>query len=229
MTDRQISSSTIRARGRASVQSHRVNTSRTSIRPSHPSRPSASSRLSANSLRESRAGTLRTSTSLRERLSRRLDRHTSREDTFTEIGDEEGNDEAVEQLAAPEKDGRVTVFPERVSLPPPALPHKPRRDGVHCKDVVCISPTSPTGTFDYTQMEKVEPRQMESSVWVEQSPHLGHRSPSWRKRQSVMSYVSTGNWDERARKRWLYAVLVGAGVVLILIAGLLGGLLSRRG
>ena len=165
---------------------------------------------------------------MRERLSRRLERHTSREDTFTELGDGSGDDEPVERLATLEQSGGVTVFPERMSLPPPPLPDKPRRDGLYCKDVVCLSPASHTPLFDYSQMEKAAPRQAESTAWAEQSPHLGHRSPNWRKRQSVVSYIATGEWDEKAKQRWLYAVLIGAGVVLILIVGLLAGLLSRR-
>jgi hypothetical protein len=53
---------------------------------------------------------------------------------------------------------------------------------------------APTATLNHHLFRAWE------SAWTEQSPHLGHRSPGWRQRQSIMSYHSTGNWDRHARK-----------------------------
>ncbi|OCF33749.1 hypothetical protein I316_04461 [Kwoniella heveanensis BCC8398] len=71
-----------------------------------------------------------------------------------------------------------------------------------------------------------------------QSPHLGHRSPGWRNRQSVLSYISANGWQEdpvydresvRRRKwRWKVGLGVGSGLMVILIIGLLVGLLVKR-
>ncbi|WWD08282.1 hypothetical protein V865_006393 [Kwoniella europaea PYCC6329] len=61
-----------------------------------------------------------------------------------------------------------------------------------------------------------------------QSPHLGHRSPNWRNRQSVISYIETGVWEEKPKNRFKILIGVGAGMVVVLIVGLLVGLLVKR-
>nr|XP_018999077.1 uncharacterized protein I203_08392 [Kwoniella mangroviensis CBS 8507]OCF62538.1 hypothetical protein I203_08392 [Kwoniella mangroviensis CBS 8507] len=61
-----------------------------------------------------------------------------------------------------------------------------------------------------------------------QSPHLGHRSPNWRNRQSVISYIETGVWEEKPKNRFKTFIGVGAGLVVVLIVGLLVGLLMKR-
>lgn len=63
---------------------------------------------------------------------------------------------------------------------------------------------------------------------LQQSPHLGHREPGWKNRQSMMSYLSTGKWNYKEKKRWMWAVGTGASIMVIVIIGLLAGLLSRR-
>jgi len=123
--------------------------------------------------------------------------------------------------------GIITVFPERVSLPPP-LPPKRKSEGLGCTDIMCISPEPKP--FDYSTLEKgmqVADRPV-TPEWGGQSPHLGHRSPGCKNRRSVVRHLSTGVWDDNARKRWVWSVLTGAALVLVVLAGLLGGLLSRR-
>ncbi|WVQ98362.1 hypothetical protein IAU59_005485 [Kwoniella sp. CBS 9459] len=71
-----------------------------------------------------------------------------------------------------------------------------------------------------------------------QSPHLGHRSPNWRSRQSVLSYISANGWQDdpvhdresvrRKKWRWKVGLGVGSGLIVILIIGLLVGLLVKR-
>ncbi|WWC59796.1 uncharacterized protein I303_102358 [Kwoniella dejecticola CBS 10117] len=61
-----------------------------------------------------------------------------------------------------------------------------------------------------------------------QSPHLGHRSPDWRNRQSVISYLETGVWEEKPKNRFRLWVALAAGLVVLLIVGLLVGLLVKR-
>ncbi|WVQ77600.1 hypothetical protein IAR50_007288 [Cryptococcus sp. DSM 104548] len=69
-----------------------------------------------------------------------------------------------------------------------------------------------------------------------QSPHIGHRSPSWRHRQSVLSTLSTGpawqpvvTWREWAQGKKKFIVLgaVGAVVLVVVIAGVAGGLAGK--
>ncbi|EIW70973.1 hypothetical protein TREMEDRAFT_59908 [Tremella mesenterica DSM 1558] len=68
----------------------------------------------------------------------------------------------------------------------------------------------------------------EKLQYIPQSPHLGHRSPGWRNRQSILSYMTTGNWDEKKRKKWRIGLMVLSVIGVILIVGLLAGLLSKR-
>lgn len=144
----------------------------------------------------------------------------------------------------PEDVGGVIVFKEkRASLPPP-VPEKPRRLG-KCRDVTYVDPLDPVDRVDYGELEKGYEKDRRNfgengergaerlgeggdGGWVEQSPHLGHRSPGWKTRQSVMSQLSTGVWSVRAKRRWVRSVGIGAGVLVIVIVGLLAGLLSRR-
>lgn len=176
-----------------------------------------------------KAGTPRTSRSFRQRLSRRVGRNESREDLFTEL--DERSQENI-QVDMPEHVGEIMVFPEkRASIPPP-LPEKPGKMG-KCRDITYVEPLEPVSPVDYSRIEKG--RQVggssaaeEEAGWVEQSPHLGHRSPGWRKRQSVLSYMSTGVWSYRAKRRWMWSISIGAGIVVVMIIGLLAGLLSRR-
>ncbi|WWD21778.1 hypothetical protein CI109_106265 [Kwoniella shandongensis] len=118
---------------------------------------------------------------------------------------------------------------------------------IDCTTVVCLSPTSPTPflsqhldpekgfsdsqhwrTSTQHQEGQSKPDEGETKKWYPQSPHLGHRSPNWRNRQSVVSYLSTGVWDERARRKWWIVIGIGAGIVVVVIVGLLAGLLSRH-
>ncbi|WWC86588.1 uncharacterized protein L201_001465 [Kwoniella dendrophila CBS 6074] len=69
----------------------------------------------------------------------------------------------------------------------------------------------------------------EVSRYYPQSPHLGHRSPNWRNRQSVLSYIETGQWENDKQKRNLmFKIVLIGGLIVILIIGLLVGLLTRR-
>lgn len=220
-----------------------------SSKPSRPPRSKSSSRASRYS---SRAGTPRTSLSLRQRFSRRLKRNQSKEDVFTELGsDENVRDMDDPTLFPPQNaEGEVLVFPEDA----PPVPPKERRSilmrnghrarksvrlsvddvkhgvgliPVTCTTVVCVSPSLSTlpRSSNATDLEKGEPIET-PEPWT-QSPHLGHRSPEWRKRQSVLTYISTGRWNGRARS-WYIAVGIGAGLIVIVILGLLVGLLTRN-
>ncbi|WVQ80109.1 hypothetical protein IAT38_002210 [Cryptococcus sp. DSM 104549] len=135
-----------------------------------------------------------------------------------------------------------------------------------CTSPRCISPSSPTPLLSHLAHDPEKglrhpqpgdspdgsPTSSHASLShsalgakrYEQSPHLGHRSPDWRNRQSVLSYVSTKVWDPavgpgatvwggkgpggRMRRKVLVLGL-GAVVLVILIVGLLAGLLSKRG
>ena len=138
----------------------------------------------------------------------------------------------------------VIVFPERLSRPPPPPPEKDVP--LSCTTVMCIEP-SPTSLGGMSTGDKghdvekatrgVSTRQHASvrseaevrqSLHHRQSPHLGHRSPNWRNRQSVLSYISTGTWDDGARRRWWIAIAAGCLIIVVLLVGLLAGLLARR-
>ncbi|WVF69474.1 hypothetical protein IAT40_004251 [Kwoniella sp. CBS 6097] len=88
--------------------------------------------------------------------------------------------------------------------------------------------------------EKLPRYDSKGRPYYPQSPHLGHRSPNWRNRQSVLSYISANGWqddsvydrdrDSVRRKKWRWKVGLGAGsgLLIILIIGLLVGLLVKR-
>ena len=132
----------------------------------------------------------------------------------------------------------IVIFPERREKPPPI----PEKDiGLSCTQVVCLEPSSPTPLLNFPlDLGEADPEKGELRRWATaatsaqaeqyhpQSPHLGHRSPNWRNRQSVVSHLSTGQWDKLARRRWWIAVGVGLGVLVILIVALLAALLTRR-
>ncbi|ORY30216.1 hypothetical protein BCR39DRAFT_530002 [Naematelia encephala] len=195
----------------------------------------------------------RTSYSLRQRLSRRIRRTHSREDAFTEIlSDHEGADDdeddpnlfpaetLVDRMSIDDSTGRggvvtLSEIPSRSPSPPPLPPKdtpiiaafgRLRRTTVfHVRGTTAFHFLTPAGPNHepYVDLEKAQPR-----VPQAQSPHIGHHSPDWRKRRSVVSYITTGQWSVNAKKRWGVAVGVGAGIMLILIVGLLAGLLARR-
>ncbi|ODN85087.1 hypothetical protein L202_00914 [Cryptococcus amylolentus CBS 6039] len=118
----------------------------------------------------------------------------------------------------------------------------------------CLTPTSPTPLL--SDMEKGLGGEQDgssanssSTVEVEpekyhQSPHLGHRSPSWRHRQSILSTLSTGpawtpvlSWREwwtaqgdvkgKKKRRFLVLGAVGAVVLVGVVAGVAGGVAGR--
>ncbi|ODO03660.1 hypothetical protein L198_02511 [Cryptococcus wingfieldii CBS 7118] len=77
-----------------------------------------------------------------------------------------------------------------------------------------------------------------------QSPHLGHRSPTWRHRQSILSTLSTGpawtpvlSWREwwtaqggskgKRKRRFLMLGAVGAVVLVGVVGGVAGGVAGR--
>jgi hypothetical protein len=133
-------------------------------------------------------------------------------------------------------DTGVTVFREKRATMPPPVPEKPSKMA-QCRHDTCVSPLDHVSPVDYSELEKGDliqvakaERNVEGTALgrVEQSPHLGHRSPGWQKRQSVISYISTGRWSQHEKRRWIWSVTVGAGIVVIVIIGLLAGLLSRR-
>ena len=62
----------------------------------------------------------------------------------------------------------------------------------------------------------------------QQSPHLGHRSPSWRRRRSLVDYLESGVWDEKVKRRWWIGIGVASGIVLIVIVGVLAALLAKK-
>ncbi|KAK4685219.1 hypothetical protein P7C73_g4935, partial [Tremellales sp. Uapishka_1] len=166
-----------------------------------------------------------TSLSLRKRLSRKLQRTRSREDIFTELDSDDDDPnlfpvESTHGHGVVEKGGKgeeegVVVFPEikstkRDILPPPTPP-KPL---AFCTMTPISAPASPIEEKPYARPP--------------QSPHLGHRSPNQRNRLSVMSRLTQGSWNDRTRKKFRVAMAVGVIVVVILVTGLLGGLLSHK-
>ncbi|WWD00927.1 hypothetical protein V866_007865 [Kwoniella sp. B9012] len=118
--------------------------------------------------------------------------------------------------------------------PTPLLPHPDPTYHTHTRsshydhpqansDTNYLSPNSDTEGYD--------PEKGEGDVvfrYSPQSPHLGHRSPNWRNRQSVISYIETGVWEEKPKNRFKIFIGVGAGMVVVLIVGLLVGLLVKR-
>ncbi|WVW78087.1 hypothetical protein I302_100038 [Kwoniella bestiolae CBS 10118] len=111
------------------------------------------------------------------------------------------------------------------SSPTPLLPHP---------DLTTFQRTPTHGQYTYDQAQGqaeagYDPEKGEVVLrYSPQSPHLGHRSPNWRNRQSVISYIETGVWEKKPKNRFKVWMGVGAGVVVLLIVGLLVGLLVRR-
>ncbi|KAK8847688.1 hypothetical protein IAR55_005547 [Kwoniella newhampshirensis] len=124
---------------------------------------------------------------------------------------------------------------------------------VSCTTIICLSSTSPTdpsydlekGIYDDIRNQHQWPNDNDQAgrggkkadltsqgriieKYTPQSPHLGHRSPNWRNRQSVLSYLSAGVWVNRAKRRWWLVISIGVGIVMLVIVGLLAGLLSRH-
>ena len=144
-------------------------------------------------------------------------------------------------ISLPPKDGQIVVFPERRMKP---LPPLEKDAGLSCANIVCLEPSSPTHLLHFPldlgekerDVEKGETSKERSGDETEagaadfhpQSPHLGHRGPHWKNRQSIHSHLSTGHWEKMARRRWWIALGFGAGLLVILIIGLLAGLLTRR-
>ncbi|WRT64477.1 uncharacterized protein IL334_001409 [Kwoniella shivajii] len=140
----------------------------------------------------------------------------------------------------------VIVFPEeQVLKPSPSLP--PKDSTLYCIGSTrfnsCFSPTSPTPLLSVPlpspsstpskTREEIEKRIEQGEVVMRytrspQSPHLGHRSPDYRSRQSVISYLETGVWEEKPKNRWRWSIIILSSLVVLLIIGLLVGLLIRR-
>lgn len=93
----------------------------------------------------------------------------------------------------------------------------------------CTPSHSPTGHSHERNVDGSNADHYHDTAALRRSPHLGHRSPGWRKRQSVVSYLSTGVWDKRAKRKWMIGVISGGAVVVLVLVGLLAGLLTRKG
>ncbi|WVO14931.1 hypothetical protein L204_102571 [Cryptococcus depauperatus] len=147
----------------------------------------------------------------------------------------------------------VLVFPEELDLAPPPTPPKddkqaPSTEGnkqlPDCTITSCFSLTSPFPNVNndpekgLLQQQAYCKEQVEEQIKFEQSPHLGHRSPHWRQRQSILSYISTATWDpvtglpplpsQCKRRRWILLGIVCGVIGIVLVVGLLAGLLSKQ-
>ncbi|WVQ69600.1 uncharacterized protein L199_007820 [Kwoniella botswanensis] len=118
--------------------------------------------------------------------------------------------------------------------PTPLLPHPDPTYHIHARSSHydhSQANSNPNFLNSNSDTEGYDPEKGEGDVvlrYSPQSPHLGHRSPNWRNRQSVISYIETGVWEEKPKNRFKILIGVGAGLVVVLIVGLLVGLLVRR-
>jgi hypothetical protein len=171
--------------------------------------------------------------SVRRHLSRRL-KHRN-EDEFTDIDSQSGFGSVppVQVVLTERERGWVVLLPEpqdRIGeRSPTSGPPPPEKDCL--VSPACLSFGSPIGaaspppptTDDEEKGRRIHP----------QSPHLGHRSPDYHQRQSVLSYISVGRWSastqgSRRRRSWIIGITVTSIVSLIILTGVLAGLLSKR-
>lgn len=164
--------------------------------------------------------------SVRRHLSRRLKQN---EDMFTDLDSQSGFGSVppVDVVLSEKERGWVVLLPERGSTPPP--PAIPEKD-ICMGSPMCLSFGSPNRSASPSGVdeEKAEDRRN-----FRQSPHLGHRSPDYHRRQSVLSYISVGRWSAstqglRRRRSWVMGITIVSIVGIIVLTGVLAGVLSKR-
>lgn len=165
-------------------------------------------------------------------MRRRLKRTIKAEDEFTEIDSQSGLGSAPphEVVMLTEKErGWVVLIPEETAAPPPPpLPEKDLGSGCLSSPLYLSFPSPPCHTPSVPEVDEAEERER-----YRQSPHLGHRSPGFHRRQSVLSYISVGRWSastqgSRRRRIWILWISILCVIGVIILVGVLAGLLSKR-
>ena len=177
--------------------------------------------------------------SVRRHISRRL-KHRN-EDEFTDLDSQSGfgSIPPVEVVLTERERGWVVLLPESpqveelASAPaqsqshPPPIPEKD-----HCMTPsMCLSFGSPTRGDPADDVATADTE--EKGRVYQQSPHIGHRSPEYHRRQSVLSYISVGRWSAstqglRRRRSWVMGITIVSIVGIIVLTGVLAGVLSKR-
>ncbi|WWC68244.1 uncharacterized protein I206_102167 [Kwoniella pini CBS 10737] len=146
----------------------------------------------------------------------------------------------------------VIIFPEQEEEKSPPLPPKDKSSYIimNCTNPIqCINssstsisplsstlqPKSSNNLNNTNNNEKLEYTFDEGQIIYRnenehkpQSPHLGHRSPNWKNRQSILSYIETGILEEKPKTKLKIWIILSTSLILILIIGLLVGLLIKR-